>query len=330
MTDDRSRRRWARLSAVFVLLTGSVLAARLTGLLAFELDPFASNSSRQRSAVRSASGDLRRLVGNFVVGLSRRRAYEEPGAGEPGRLAATFRAIGAGRLERAATLGGPLGYVVVRYVDTVTGRKLVLLVERGGRPRGWGLYVHSRGSHSKLVVEVAHPASDIHSERVGVEAFRHSDAAELFVAGARRDAASDGSSDVAHNRQTVFEAVHRTAVRPGAILLQPHGFDESKRSDQYGEIVVSSGGPPTKLVMSLADGLRTRGFEACVYRRDRCEGLGGTRNVQGHSARAAGACFVHLELARRLRESRPLRGRVASAIAEKLGRASPRQRCSAR
>jgi hypothetical protein len=193
-----------------------------------------------------------------------------------------------------------------------------MLVERRKPRRGWGLYVHSPRSRSRLIVEVAHPRADINSEKVGVGVFRRANAADLLVAGSHRYAARDRSSDAAHDESGPFAAVHRGALAPGVVVLQPHGFDEGERSAQYGEIVVSSGGAPTSLATSLADRLKADGFSTCLYGPGHCKALGGTTNVEGRSARAAGASFIHLELALRLRRSDAQRARIVSDVANVL------------
>jgi hypothetical protein len=324
MTDHR-RPRKAKLrrgSYVAAVVAALALVTGLAGLLGVgPLDLGTSDSSeatKRQPAVRSAAGELDRLVDDLVDRFSE-GDYEQPSARRAERLAAAFESVRAGRLERGARLARPLGYAVVRYLDRTTGRKLVLLVERRTPRRGLGLYVHSPRASSSSIVEVSHPGSDIKSERVGVETFRRVDASELFVAGSLRDAASDDSSDVAHNAHSAFEAVHRTVLERGVLVFQPHGFDSDRRGESYGEIVASSGAAPTKVVRSLASGLRARGFDTCLYQEDRCDALAGTTNVQGRSARAAGASFIHLELARRLREDRALRAKVVSAVAEALG-----------
>jgi hypothetical protein len=328
MTDQiRSRhasgRRYAvpAVLAVIVLVLGSIIL----------LDPLdldlrgsdASNAAHVKrpapvqvpaATVGAARGRLGSFVYHFVDVLSRHRTYTKPRPAQRARLALAFRALKSGRLGRSAALAKPLGYKVVRFRDLDTGRRLVLLVERRLPGRGWGLYVHLPKARSRLVVEVAHPAADVKSERVGLEVFEAAKASDLFVAGAHRHAASDDSSDVAHNTSTVFDAVHRAVVAPRVTVFQPHGFDSSNRGDQYGSIVLSSGGAPAELHRSLANALEAESFKVCLYQDGRCEGLGATTNVQGDSARAAGASFVHLEMALRLRENADTRARIASTV----------------
>jgi hypothetical protein len=268
--------------------------------------------------VRTIKGDLGRFVDRFVAALSERRVYTSPTARQAALLSETYRAMRAGKLQRAESLARPLGYRVFRYLDTATHRRLTMLIETRKPRRGWGLYVHSPRSRSRLIVEVAHPHADLETEKVGVGVFRRANAADLFVAGSHRYAAEDGSSDAAHNPSGPFEVVHRGALTPAAVVLQPHGFDEGERNAQYGQIIVSSGKAPSNLAASLAEKLRARGFPTCVYSPGHCEGLGATTNVEGRSTRAVGARFIHVELALPLRERDDLRTRVVSTVANTL------------
>jgi hypothetical protein len=323
MTDQKRRSLPRAKGYAAALVAGLLLAAGLTALIGFEpLDFSGSNPSQaapeQRNAVRKAAGDLGRLVDGLAQGMSRGDYYERPSDRQTRRLADAYRALRAGKLERAASIAGPLGFKVVRYLDRPTRRKLVLLVERSSRLRGWGLYAHSPRSGSKLIVEIAHPKADIKSEKVGVETFRLADAADLFMAGAHRYAAGDESSDVAHNRRTVFHAVHRAALASGVIVFQPHGFDAEARTSQFGEIVVSSGEVPTEIAGSLAEKLSAKGYDTCLYSPGHCEELGGTTNVEGQSTRTAGQRFIHLELALPLRERRAERKQIVAAVVQAL------------
>ena len=237
-------------------------------------------------------------------------------------MASAFRAIRAGRLEEASDLATPLSYTVQRFTDTVTGRSLVVLGERqnedGSWPHAWGLYVHSPGSRSPLIVEVAHPLDDVDTQIIGVELFRLADASDLFVAGASRNAEADGSSDMTHASGSVFDSIHRSALHTGETVVQPHGFEERKHDD-YGDIVVTSGSfPPQPLSLSLAEELRARGYGVCLYDGDHCKALGATTNIQGVSTRAAGAQFLHVELSEDIRLDPAQRDRVAAVIAKLL------------
>jgi hypothetical protein len=262
----------------------------------------------------NADGSLRRLIYGMVASFNNDGPYVEPRAGQATRLAAAFRFMQAGKLRRASALVDALGYEVVRFVDRDSRQTVLVLRERAPRKHGWGMYVHAPRSTSNLVVEVTHPASDIKSERVGVETFLRTRARDLLVAGAKRDAAEGDKADVAHYGNTVFEAIHRRVVKSDEVVLQPHGFDAGERGEEYGQIVVSSGTEPSTLVRSLAENFTALKYNVCLYEPGRCGGLGATTNVQGASTRATGASFVHLELALPLRDDDAQRRRIVSVL----------------
>jgi hypothetical protein len=150
----------------------------------------------------------------------------------------------------------------------------------------------------------------------------------LLVAGAHRYANTDGSSDVAHVDRTMFAEVNRALVRSEHTVLQPHGFDESDRESasgdsEYGDVVVSAGtAPPPAAVEAVSAALRGVGFAVCEYDGDRCADLGATENVEGRWCREVGATFVHLELARNVRDDPSRRALAASTVVKTLSSVS--------
>jgi hypothetical protein len=243
-----------------------------------------------------------------------------------------LRAAEAGDPERAEALVAPLAYGVRTVVDSATHRTLYVFEERreegGGWHHAWGLYVIPAGPSRPLFVEVTHPVHDVNTPQVGVQAFRQGDAAGLLVAGAHRYANSDGSSDVAHVDRTMFAEVNRALVDSRHTVLQPHGFDEADRErasgdSDYGDVVVSAGtAPPPPAVGAVSTALREVGFAVCEYDGDRCADLGATQNVEGQWCREVGATFVHLELARDVRDDPSRRALAASTVVKTLGSVS--------
>jgi hypothetical protein len=212
-------------------------------------------------------------------------AYDQPTPQEEQGMASAYRAIEVGKLRQAASAADPLDYVVIRFTDTGTGRKLVMLQERrrsdGSRPHAWGTYIFSPASTSHLLVEVTHPVDDVNTWVVGVDTFRRADAQALFLAGSSRIASPDASTDMARNPNTVFEAIHEAGVAHGsAIAFQPHGFD-TKENVHYGDVVVSNGtSNPDRITRAVAQGLMAAGFSVCAYDGVSCSALGGTTIVQ--------------------------------------------------
>lgn len=248
-------------------------------------------------------------------------AYNPPTPDERATMARAFEDIGQGRPEDAAALAGPLGYGVRRFTDSATGRTAVMLYEHpqrdGSFRHGWGMYVLSPDSGSPLCVEVAHPLDDIDSYITGVETYRTANGRCLFVAGASRFAGEGETADVAHEEDSVFEAVHRAALAAfrGLVVFEPHGFESTQHAGD-GDVVVSSGVfPPGPVATRVADLLRGGGVRVCVYDGVHCSALGGTTNVQGVSTRAQRHEFLHVEMSRGVRRDPRLRELVARAVA---------------
>jgi hypothetical protein len=184
--------------------------------------------------------------------------------------------------------------------------------------------VIAAGAARPLIVEVSHPVYDINTPQVGIQAFRHGDAAGLLVAGTHRYANDDGSSDVAHDDGTMFAAVNRALVSRRETVLQPHGFSDSgtlTEADDLddSDVVVSAGtAPPPPAVTAVAAALRRKGFAVCEYDGRQCADLGATRNVEGRWCREVGATFVHLELDRDVRDDRSRRTLAARTVVDAL------------
>ena len=273
--------------------------------------------------VRSTHGKLPTLIERFADQLPGAGSgeYQLPTDDERTLMSAVVTAIQDGRLDDAGLLSEPLGYEVVRYHDDATERDLILLAERRTsdteRSRGWGLFVFSPDSSNTAVVEAPHPVADLSTEDLATRTFLAADARALLIAGANRDAKIDGTADVAHQEDSMFEVIHRLAIEDGGPVVQVHGFDASARS--YGDAVLSSGTDvPGERVESLAADLTSAGYEVCVYDGEQCRELGGTTNVQGSSTEESGADFLHVELSGPLRSDATTRARIAAIIAKAL------------
>jgi hypothetical protein len=296
-------------------------SGRVPGATSSPTPPASAPRARSERAV-SRDGSLREHVTRHVASAARKgsEAYADPSRAEARSLASAVRHAGADRLEEAARLLEPLGYQVVQ-LTTPEGRRYVLVEELvgpdGALARHWGLYLLDPDFGTDLLVEVVHPIHDIDSHRVGVELFEAVRGRALFVAGAHRHANTDAGADVAHTSGSVFESAHAALLRPDTVVIQPHGFAR-ERHPELDDIVISGGvSPPPPLVTALAESLRPT-VDVGVHDRNRCRALAGTANVQGHSTRAAGATFVHVELARPLRSDDGRRQTVVRLMARLL------------
>ncbi len=274
--------------------------------------------------IKFDSGNFAVEVESFVESIPKRNSeeYSEPTRAQRVTMSSAFKAIETGDLSRAASLVNPLAYDVVRYKDTVTGRTYTILSEERGNDgswsNGWGMYVFASEAESNAIVEVVHPVSDLHSEKVGLETFRRANAKYLFISGAHRKAKAAGTADVAHDNTSIFEQIHKVAIDSANTVFQPHGFSQEDHPE-YGEVVVSSGTdyPPPR-VRDLQDALQEAGFDARLYDGDSYSELAGTTNVQGKSARAVGVEFLHLEVSRSIRERDHRRALLTNTIANHL------------
>lgn len=288
--------------------------------------PARVDAAARAAVVKSSSGDFAAFVRAFEAAIPRRatEAYDIPTASERDGMGSAWSAVLAGDLSRAATIADRYGFDVVRYSDTggPTPRLLTVLKERtradGSFAHGWGMYAVAVESPLSVVVEVTHPVFDVNTAAMGVATFRRSSGA-FFMAGAHRYANADGSADVAHRADSVFETMHRRTVRAGVRIYQPHGFDAADFDSTYGEAVVSRGDRPSDLTTAVAAGLSTDGFAVCLYDgASRCRQLAATTNVQGNSARSVGADFVHVEVARSVRDDVARRGVLDAAVSRVL------------
>jgi hypothetical protein len=184
------------------------------------------------------------------------------------------------------------------------------------RRQGLGVYAMrtGAGSPARLVVEVPHPRADLYTEILGPLLFDTLHADALLVATTHRSVA-----DMAHRSHTVFAGVDAAIVGARTVVVQVHGFDES-RHDGGAQVVLSSTEmPASPLVRRLGDKLTDAGFNTCVYDGINCKSLAGTRNIEAAHARSVGAEFVHLELAGGVRGDAQERERLAEALAAVLG-----------
>lgn len=271
--------------------------------------------------LRSESPDVGALVRREVVLLPAEESggYVAPSPSELSQAPGLARALLAGDVGGARRVTDALGYEILSGTD-IDGRKFLAAREDPGSPtrRGWGtLVVVEQGD--PVVIEVAHPLADKDTEEIGLNLFRRTKARALLVAGTHRDANPDGDADVAHNPLSMFHALHRELVKPGVLVLQPHGFSARGHPDLEADVVVSSAQrAPSSLAVAVGDDLGTANITTCVYDRPGCRELGGTSNEQATQTIAAGGDFIHLEISTTFRQEPgwidTLTAPIASAI----------------
>jgi hypothetical protein len=244
--------------------------------------------------------------------------YVPPSASEASRVAAAIARLDQGDPARARAEADGVGYSMQEVPTQTLDRNVYLFRETGDELRGWGVYFLDTESRRRLLIEAPHTQSDRATELVATDLFEATEARYLLIAGANRYANSDGSADVSHFTPSVFQAVQDAVLRPGDTVVAIHGFAAEEHAD-VGDVVLSSGssGVPD-VVAAVAEALRANGFRVCVYRGDECSDLAGTTDVQGRTARAADASFLHVELADHVRSTVSEREKVVSTIATAL------------
>ena len=278
---------------------------------------------RERRRPRAGSapagiGDLCGLVRGIVDASPGRGegGYVTPTPGEASGFGALAGAMGGVDLRGARRLAAALGYALVLHDDVVTGQQLLVACEASEPRRGWGaILVDPEGDD--VLVEVAHPGSDLKTPEVGVAVFRETRARALLVAGAHRYAWKDARCDAARAPGTPFDLAHR-ALLPARCVIQPHGFH--REGEDYPAIVLSAGAaPPPPALAAVRRGFEEARFEAGLWEGDdRYRSLAATKNRKGVSVRETGGLFIHLEISRKLRENGDERRRLAAVLAREI------------
>jgi hypothetical protein len=183
----------------------------------------------------------------------------------------------------------------VDVASTEAGHEYLVARTDPGTERSWGLIALPLGTAPRLLVEVPHPNADYETEEVGLAVLAARPDAIYLQAGAHRRAA-DEQADVAHEEDSLFHALAvGLSVRFQLPQLQLHGFGDR---DDLDDDIVLGGGPdhPQPAVWELAERLESAGLSVCRAWEQRCRGLEGTTNVQGHAADLLGLVFAHVEM----------------------------------
>jgi hypothetical protein len=241
-------------------------------------------ASRQR-ALRARLDDLRRG--------GRDQVEEVPPTREE---AAAYRswvgcALQAAREESPMPEGAPPGFAL-ELLPSVP--EVWVLAERAEARRGSGCVVLRVGEANRVVFEAPHTFFDRGTLPIALEAFESQCARGLIINTVHRS-----RLDVAHADLSFFLAAHQALLETGPAMpvVQIHGFVEDAASGAT--VIVSAAGsiaevPAARLRAVVGEGVR-------VF-PDEIRRLGGTTNVQARASRRAGAPFLHVEIARSLRD----------------------------
>ncbi|MEY3463883.1 MAG: hypothetical protein RLZZ468_1661, partial [Cyanobacteriota bacterium] len=293
--------------------------------------------------------------GDFVAEVERLRSlafgsgsglYRPPSSSDLLAVLGLADALLAGDASQAVTLAEPLGYEVVRFVDTSTGQVLLGARERlmgGAQTLGWGSFFLLQGFRADALVEVPHVLSDSHTEELGARTLLAAGARGFLLAGAHRHANGPGTADVAHLSDTIFHQVHRSWIGAAAQTdsWQVHGFAATNHSFPEGtDAVLSNGdGGVSPEVLALDRAIEGRGHRSHAYNTlDPADAtnlavnggeagttfaaLGGTTNRQGQLSRSRGGRFIQVEFEQSLRFTASERIISAAALAEAIAATS--------
>ena len=206
------------------------------------------------------------------------------------------------------------GYAVAWRDDELSWS---LLVERA-RLGGPGLLVNKRGlGRKRLLVECPHTFFDAKTLDVGLALFESCSALALLYNTVHRGDVKDGAvgedvatasrsgglaTDMAHNRESLFQTAHESLLRCGDALggkivtVQVHGFRDEFLPEA--DVVVSGASTPAvDWVPTMARHLRAAFPDMRVlHSPTETPKLTAARNVQGQLCRERGLPFFHIEI----------------------------------
>lgn len=273
----------------------------------------AACSDEQPTASRAAAGapsgdvqlalttvNLRLMVDTITKGIiaNGTGAYDVPTVTNTNHFRAAVDSILAGRVAGADQLLDQYGYDVYSIRESLNLDSVVVIRERipAGQtkvPRGWGTYVFNPSAAARRVdVHVNHPIDDLNTEDMGADLWRRARGRWLMIAGARRVANADSSSDMARATGSVFNQMHQRVAAANVRTLSIHGFRRSGHPNLPAGVdqVMSNGrstasATPTYLPADTTARRRVRngGFIAGLFSFDAgYNELGATVNPQGH------------------------------------------------
>ncbi len=263
----------------------------------------------------TVKGSFRNQIGLLENNMPRAKSesYVPPTHEEQTDFGELTSVIVENNLARAVELATKNNYQLNYYVDRGDNYSVSYLL-REQRPiqKGWGLYSFRLDSTSNIIVEAPHPLYDKETPTVALDIYRALDARALLIAGAQRNANRDGSADVAHASESIFQSVHLSlsqeikTVAGDVIILQIHGFHASKH-EGYPQVVFGLGEKPLPAEVAVAqkikDALSERGISSdlCTGVESNLTDLCAKTNVQGLTIKDA--TFIHIELDEKIRQN---------------------------
>lgn len=302
----------AALCAAFALLC--------TGLTLFLVRPDATPPPRQAASAPQLSpdNDLVRRIALFTAGFGERGGYRVPTSEERSTLTRGVALLLDGDPQAARARLETVGFTLHTVTDGVSGRRYAEVADGAGESgrgsRGWGRVYVDLDHPPRWSVQVPHPIADARTELLGARVLRGAPGGVMVIAGAHRNAAKDGSADMAHRTDSVFHGVIDELMRRELPGIQLHGFANESFPGRDAVVSTGAGDKAVADAARLTAALRGDGRQVCTAYSGRCR-LSGTENEQGQVAAGENVRFLHLELNRTVRGDDEGLDRTAAAIA---------------
>ncbi|MEV6702191.1 hypothetical protein AB0M68_34455 [Streptomyces sp. NPDC051453] len=300
-----------------MLLIAAVVATALVVGITHRDEPADSRGPGARPGGRTGV-DLLAQITDYTARFTPGTGYRPPTRTERRTAASGLRLLLDGHTDQAKERLSGIDLSLDTVTDSATGRRYAEIADRteqGRAPRGWGRVYVEAGSPARWSVQVPHPVADRNTERLAVGVLRGGQSGVLVIAGAHRKAGRGDAADVAHRRDTVFDAFCDELADRGLPGLQIHGFADDSAPGR--DVIASTGRGREGRADGrlLADALRARGFDVCRAWVRSCP-LEGHTNVQGARAAAEHVPFLHVEFAGALRTDDRRSARVVDAVGQ--------------
>ncbi|MFB7708865.1 hypothetical protein [Streptomyces sp. NPDC056105] len=261
--------------------------------------------------------DLLARITDYTARFTSGTGYRPPTRTERRTAASGLKLLLDGRADQAGERLSSIDLSLDTVTDSATGRRYAEISDRteeGRAPRGWGRVYVEIDSPARWSVQVPHPVADRNTERLAVGVLRGGHGGALVIAGAHRKAGVGDAADVAHRRDTIFDAFCDELAERRLPGMQIHGFADDSAPGR--DVIASTGrgsvGRPDGRL--LADELSARDFDVCRAWVRSCP-LEGHTNVQGAKAAAEHVPFLHVEFAGALRTDDRRTARAVAAMA---------------
>lgn len=244
--------------------------------------------------------DVAALIEQNRSGLEADHPYSDPSADQVQGMVSAAMSLARG--VKPASV--PDGAEVIEGYSAVAKRNVRILRSVPGNGLYWGLWVFPADDVVSGVVESPHPVFDGGSDDIAVEVWQRSPAGTvLAVAGSHRTN-PDGTNarDVAHNTGSMWHKVTTMIAQPGQPELQLHGFGDDSMPG-VGAVVSSGSSPLSAGVIRTEAFIAAAGITTARQWDGSATKLIGMANIQGDVAAQRGNPFLHIELAKTVRDN---------------------------